>query len=115
MIRTTTFHHRKHLVFADQSEDTSKELIVSFEWLVETLRRPHRDRAKAHAYLIAQDSGAVHEDAAAYDAALADTSTVRSPSVLIGTASDSLGQRVPVRLALATTERHTLVLGSTGA
>jgi hypothetical protein len=84
------------------------------EWVVERLRRRRLDEVKAHAWVAEQAIAEFRELLADYDAFVPDAAEMRDPALLIGTARDSAGREIPIRLPLDDVFCHWLVSGGTG-
>jgi hypothetical protein len=83
--------------------------------LLELWRRRGSDEAKAREYVAYQASSAFREIMADYDVFAEHLAEVPDPAFLVGTARDSAGREVPVRLAADDLFTHWLVQGGTGS
>lgn len=81
---------------------------------MEIFRNRERDRIKAREYLAQQAEASFRELMKDYDAFVPHMESVRDPSLVIGTARDSVGTEVPVRLGMKEISGHWLIQGSTG-
>lgn len=86
-----------------------------FESLIEALRRPPLDRLKARGVIRQQSAAAFRAAMGDYDAFVPVVSNLRAPSFLVGSATNSAGERVPVHLSLRDLESHWMITGSTGS
>jgi hypothetical protein len=84
------------------------------ERVVELLRRRRLDEVKAHAWVAEQATAEFRELVADYDAFVSHAAEIKDPALLIGTARDSAGNEVPIRLSLDDLFCHWLVSGGTG-
>lgn len=84
------------------------------ERLIEIARGRSADREKAHAYLAEHATSAFRELMADYDAFVPHVARVEEPALLLGTARDSSGAEVPVRLPWEEIFCHWLIQGGTG-
>src|SRR5262249_54874325 len=86
-----------------------------FQWIVEKARTQASDREKAHSYLNEMANKNFREVMQGYDAFVPYMQRVSDPYILIGTAKDSLGNDVPVRLATDEIHANWLVTGAPGS
>src|SRR5437762_7765208 len=84
------------------------------ECLIEILRKPGLDRTEAQKYLAYQANETFRETVSEYDTFVSHMQDAREPALSIGTAKDSLGNDVPVRLELKDAACHWLIQGGTG-
>lgn len=87
----------------------------AFDWCVETIRGRQSDWIKARKYVAESARSSFKEIMQGYDAFVPCMDEVSEPSILIGTAKDSLGNEVPVRIATDEIHRNWLVTGGTGS
>ena len=85
------------------------------EWFVETFRGRKSDWRKARKYLADAANSSFKEIMQGYDAFVPYMDEIPDPSILIGTAKDSLGNVVPVRIATNEMHRNWLITGGTGS
>src|SRR5882762_10255089 len=85
------------------------------QWGLELFRRRSRDEAKARRYVAAEASLVFREVMADYDTFVEHVAAIPESAVLIGTAQDSAGTEVPVRLPADELYTHWLVSGGTGS
>ena len=95
------------------SRAVSRELAVLIRW-IELTRRRSVDRRKAQAYSAAVADAEFRAAMADYDSFVDVAGAVVEPAFPIGTAKDSAGDAIPIRLALDSLAAHWLVQGSTG-
>ena len=69
------------------------------EWFVETLRGRESDWIKARKYVAEAANSSFREIMQGYDEFVPYMDAVSDPSILVGTAKDSLGNKVQVRVA----------------
>jgi hypothetical protein len=85
------------------------------DWFVETFRGRQSDWIKARKYIKEAANSSFKEIMQGYDAFVPYMDDVEDPSILIGTAKDSLGNDVPVRIATSEIHRNWLITGGTGS
>src|SRR5262249_43432092 len=84
-------------------------------WIIEKARTQGADQVKAHQYLSKSADENFRDIMRTYDAFVQYMEQVSDPSILIGTARDSLGQDVPVRIPTNEIHRNWLVTGASGS
>ena len=84
------------------------------ERIIEFLRRRNVDRVKAREYLAEQSSDTFREVMQDYDAFVPLAKKVSEPAFLVGTAKDSMGSKVPIRLPTNELSCMQVVQGGTG-
>jgi len=82
---------------------------------IEILRRDRTDRAKARRYVAGLTAATYRATMRDYDAFVPVMNGVGGPAIEIGTALDSAGAPIPVRLGLDQLASHWLVQGGTGS
>src|SRR5215813_1055324 len=85
------------------------------EWFVETFRGRQSDWVKARKYIAESANSSFKEIMQGYDAFVPYMDEVSEPSILIGTAKDSLGNEVPVRIPTDEIHCNWLVTGAPGS
>jgi hypothetical protein len=85
------------------------------EWFVETMRGRQSDWLKARKYIFEAANSSFKEMMQGYDAFVPYMDKIDDPSILIGTAKDSVGKEVPVRIATSEIHRNWLITGGTGS
>src|SRR5262245_14325302 len=73
------------------------------------------DRAKAREYLTEKFNETFREAVEEHDTFVSHIQKVKEPALTLGTAKDSLGSEIPVRLGFKDAACHWLIQGSTGA
>ena len=68
------------------------------DWLIETFRRPCLDQEKAQAYLEEQATSSFRDIVEEYDSFVPFMRKIPESALLVGSAKDSLGSDIPVRL-----------------
>ena len=81
---------------------------------IEAVRGRARDRHKARAHVVDAAAAAYRDAVADHDAFARAAENITGPSFLVGTANDSMGTPVPVRLPVYAMLVHWLVQGGTG-
>ena len=79
------------------------------------IRGTDLDRAKAQEYLADKFNETFSEAVAEYDTFVSHMLNVKEPAISIGSAKDSLGNEIPVRLGFKDSACHWLIQGSTGS
>src|SRR6266851_871561 len=85
------------------------------QWGLECWRRRGRDERQARQYVALQASAEFREIMADYDVFVEHLSEIPESAVLIGTARDSVGNEIPVRLPADELYTHWMVQGGTGS
>jgi hypothetical protein len=85
------------------------------QWGLERWRRRGRDEVKARQYVAAEASAVFRETMADYDTFVEHLAEIPDSAVLIGTARDSGGNEIPVRLPAEEICTNTLVQGTPGS
>src|SRR5262249_89689 len=96
------------------------EMIMSrgkrlLDQLTGIIRGTDLDRAKAREYLMEKFNETFREAVAEYDMFVPEMLKVKEPSFFLGTAKDSLGNEIPVRIGFKDAACHWLIQGSTGS
>jgi hypothetical protein len=86
-----------------------------FNWIVEKARTQGADRAKAHNYLSQVSDENFRELMQGYDAFVSYMREIQDPSIVIGTAKDSLGNNIEARIATDDIHRNWLITGAPGS
>jgi hypothetical protein len=89
--------------------------IDPLQWGLELWRRRGRDEIKARQYVAEESSAVFREVMADYDAFVGHLAEIPESAVLIGTARDSRGNEIPVRLPADELYTHWMVQGGTGS
>jgi hypothetical protein len=89
--------------------------IDPLQWGLELWRRRGRDEIKARQYVAEESSAVFREVMADYDAFVEHLAGIPESAVLIGTARDSRGNEIPVRLPADELYTHWMVQGGTGS
>lgn len=90
-------------------------MVDPLQWGLERWRRRGRDEVKARQYVTAEASSVFREIMADYDVFVEHLRTIPDSAVLIGTARDSRGTEIPVRLPAEELYTHWMVQGGTGS
>ena len=87
------------------------------EYAATFLRSRARDAARARDYLAGREEAVVQEllAEAGYDDFIPHVTDIGEPSIALGTATDSAGEPIEVRMSVAEFATHALILGSTGS
>lgn len=85
-----------------------------FNWIIEKARTQGADRDKAHKYLLEMEDAKFRDLMQGHDDFVPYMEKVKDPSILIGTATDSFGQGVPVRIETDKIPANWIVQGGVG-
>jgi len=85
------------------------------DWLVEAIRGRRADQAKARKYLADKADETFRQTVAEYDTFVSHMRNVKEPALTIGSAQDSIGNKIPARLELKDASCNWVIQGTPGS